>query len=158
MIAWTWWFHCRLLDTVSPNIFAWSTTSSGRLLIVIGSNCCFSRLKLILISLLFLKDHIKISIILHFEQNRIRRSEAKHISYQEIFQTSCLLLLVNYHYMRTWDSYILMSFKVLTYLVPPWNEVILKDHKKICIILHFEENRMRRSEEKHVFVSRNFSD
>ena len=51
-----------------------------------------------------------------------------------------------------------MSFKVLTFLVPPWNEVILKDHIKICIILHFEGNRMRRSEEKHIFVSRTLTE
>ena len=59
---------------------------------------------------------------------------------------------------RAWDSYILMRFKVFGFLVPPWNEVILKDHIKISIILHFEENRMRRSEEKPIFVSRNFLD
>ena len=58
--------------------------------------------------------------------------------------------------MRAWHSYILMSFKVFCFLVPPWNEVILKDHIKISIILHFEENRMRRSEEKYIFASRNF--
>ena len=40
---------------------------------------------------------------------------------------------------RAWDSYILMSFKVLAFLVPPWNEVIIKDHIKISIILHFEK-------------------
>ena len=58
----------------------------------------------------------------------------------------------NYSITRAWDSYILMSFKVFGFLVPPWNEVVLKDDIKIFIILHFEENRMRRSEEKHIFV------
>ena len=51
-----------------------------------------------------------------------------------------------------------MSFKVLAFLVPPWNEVILKDHVKISIILHLEENRMRRSEGKPTFVSRTLTE
>ena len=49
-----------------------------------------------------------------------------------------------------------MSFAVLAFLVPPWNEVFLKDDIKIFIILHFEENRVRRSDEKHIFLSEIF--
>ena len=57
-----------------------------------------------------------------------------------------------------------MSFKEIfktrigSFLVPPWNEVVLKDHIKISIILHFEKNRMRRSEEKPIFVSRTLTE
>ena len=87
----------------------------------------------------------------------MRRSEEKHIF---VSRTLTEMSAISNHIVsRAHGTHTFKRvLRFLTFLVPPWNEVILKDRIKISIILYFEGNRMRRSEEKHIFVSRTLTE